>query len=216
MLKFKRLSTGNYLAECQAGRCEITLRDDKWYIDFPDGKKSYRQTYKAAKAWADKYISRLEEKPVQSKIKKAVTEVKPPTLKEKLTRENAYVVGVEPTNCFNSGVAACIVHIIVENKSYYTVGQEGDILDTLIEKAISKTKKLISRGIVQDYVCQNKKIIKVFKDFAAAEKCYQDMDNKMREENRKDRERIQSVKDKVRNNTATVEDYFALSDYGVI
>jgi hypothetical protein len=120
-IKFKRLRPGKYEAQTSVGRVCIcqSNADKKWYIDFPDGKRSYRSSYAGAKAWAEKYIARLESesvkvsaKTVKSEPAKTATTAKQETLKQRLSRSGAYVCGVEPIGCLNSGVNACVLHLI--------------------------------------------------------------------------------------------------------
>lgn len=219
MIKFKRQDAGSYIAHTKSGICTIVQgKDKKWWIDFPCGKRSYRTSYSGAKAWAEKYLERQESAIVaqQTKAKVAKKEGKVRTLKDKLSVKNAYVTGHEYYGCVNSGRQACILHLSVNFKSYYLVGFEVDVTDTIIYKNVFKIRQNIAQGWVEDYVCQNENTIQVFSNFKLAEKAYRALDQKTIDFNEKARKEVSVLRGKVKNNTADFNDYFALSDYGAL
>ena len=125
------------------------------------------------------------------------------------------MVGSESLGCVNTGRAACIAHLSVNGKSFYVVGFEGAVTDTIFERIIFKIKKDLQSGLFQDrYQTEVWGSISVFKSFKEAEKAYRKMDDKTRKQNEEDRQAIAEAKAKAKK--GDMESVFALSDYGVI
>lgn len=219
-LKFKRVESGRYICGTAKGMIEISKNDKKWEILFPDGKKSYRSSYGDAKAYAEKsYIKLPESKPEEAKdIKKPKQE----TLKEKLVQSSSYVVGCDFTGCINSGRAACILHLVVDGKSYYMVGTEGNVTDTIIHRYPIIIKRSLMKGIfISEYACKDGKKILVFDNFDDAEKAYRELNQKTIDSNHADRLEIEAAKKVIRDNDNDMSKsevqmaYFKLNDYGM-
>jgi hypothetical protein len=210
MLKFKRQAPGHYVAGNVEIKKGVGIDQDKWFCYFPDDKVSYRRSYEAAKAWSEKYMEKLQTYNVNQ-----VKTVKEQSLQRKLSRHLSYVVGSESLGCVNTGRAACIAHLSVNGKSFYVVGFEGAVTDTIFERIIFKIKKDLQSGLFQD--CYQTEVwgsISVFKSFKEAEKAYRKMDDKTRKQNEEDRQAIAEAKAKAKK--GDMESVFALSDYGVI
>jgi hypothetical protein len=212
MLKFKRQAPGHYVAGNVEIKKGVGIDQDKWFCHFPDGKVSYRRSYEAAKAWSEKYIEKLQ---TYNVTVNQVKTVKEQSLQHKLSRHLSYVVGAESLGCVNTGRAACIAHLSVNGKSFYVVGFEGAVTDTIFERIIFKIKKDLQSGLFQD--CYQTEVwgsISVFKSFKEAEKAYRKMDDKMRERNLADLKVVKEAKAKAKK--GDIKSVFALSDYGVI
>jgi hypothetical protein len=210
MLKFKRQAPGHYVAGNVEIKKGVGIDQDKWFCYFPDDKVSYRRSYEAAKAWSEKYMEKLQTYNVNQ-----VKTVKEQSLQRKLSRHLSYVVGSESLGCVNTGRAACIAHLSVNGKSFYVVGFEGAVTDTLFEKVVFKIKKDLQSGLFQD--CYQTEVwgsVSVFKSFKEAEKAYRKMDDKTRKQNEEDRQAIVEAKEKAKQ--GDIKSVFALSDYGVI
>jgi hypothetical protein len=211
MLKFKRQAPGHYVAGNVEIKKGVGIDQDKWFCYFPDDKVSYRRSYEAAKAWSEKYMEKLQTYNVNQ-----VKTVKEQSLQRKLSRHLSYVVGAESLGCVNTGRAACIAHLSVNGKkSFYVVGFEGAVTDTIFERIIFKIKKDLQSGLFQD--CYQTEVwgsVSVFKSFKEAEKAYRKMDGKTREQNEKDYQAIAEAKAKAKK--GDIKSVFALSDYGVI
>jgi hypothetical protein len=199
----------------------VGIDQDKWFCYFPDDKVSYRRSYEAAKAWSEKYMEKLQTYKVTvnvnqvKTVKKQATTSKEQSLQHKLSRHLSYVVGSESLGCVNTGRAACIAHLSVNGKSFYVVGFEGAVTDTIFERIIFKIKKDLQSGLFQDrYQTEVWGSISVFKSFKEAEKAYRKMDDKTRKQNEEDRQAIAEAKAKAKK--GDMESVFALSDYGVI
>ena len=220
MLKFKRQAPGHYVAGNVEIKKGVGIDQDKWFCYFPDDKVSYRRSYEAAKAWSEKYMEKLQTYNVnvtvnQVKTVKEQATSKEQSLQHKLSRHLSYVVGVESLGCVNTGRAACIAHLSVNGKSFYVVGFEGAVTDTIFERIIFKIKKDLQSGLFQD--CYQTEVwgsISVFKSFKEAEKAYRKMDDKMRERNLADLKVVKEAKAKAKK--GDIKSVFALSDYGVI
>jgi hypothetical protein len=213
-MKFNRQAPGHYVATAEKVEIQkgIGVDKDKWFCHFPDGKVSYRRSYEAAKAWSEKYIEKLQ---TYNVTVNQVKTVKEQSLQHKLSRHLSYVVGAESLGCINTGRAACIAHLSVNGKSFYVVGFEGAVTDTIFERIIFKIKKDLQSGLFQD--CYQTEVwgsISVFKSFKEAEKAYRKMDDKTRKQNEEDRQAIAEAKAKAKK--GDMESVFALSDYGVI
>lgn len=229
-LQFKRQSAGSYVAVSPAGNIEVNKIDDKWYISFPDGKKSYRRSYDAAKKWASEYISRLKSTPVSctsGKSKSAKKEAgkskiskskQTPSLREKLKPNYAYVVGAEWFGCVNTGRRACILHFSINEISYYAVGYDGQVTDTLFEKPMCRIIGKIKAGVaIREYECRNGSQIKVFKSFKEAEKCYRTLDGVTNESNHQAQLKVQEARKQINGiNNTSAKAGFVLADYGLI
>jgi len=216
-MKFNRQAPGHYVATAEKVEIHkgIGVDKDKWFCHFPNGKVSYRRSYEAAKAWSEKYMEKLQEYNVVKTVKEQATTSKEQSLQHKLSRHLSYVVGVETLGCVNTGRAACIAHLSVNDKSFYVVGFEGAVTDTIFEKIIFKIKKDLQSGLFQDrYQTEVWGSILVFKSFKEAEKAYRKMDGKTREQNEKDYQAIAEAKAKAKK--GDIKSVFALSDYGVI
>jgi hypothetical protein len=222
-MKFNRQAPGHYVAKAE--KVEIKkgrgVDKDKWFCYFPDGKVSYRRSYEAAKAWSEKYMEKLQTYKVTvnvnqvKTVKKQATTSKEQSLQHKLSRHLSYVVGSESLGCVNTGRAACIAHLSVNGKSFYVVGFEGAVTDTIFERIIFKIKKDLQSGLFQD--CYQTEVwgsISVFKSFKEAEKAYRKMDDKMRERNLADLKVIKEAKEKAKQ--GDIEAMFTLGDYGVL
>jgi hypothetical protein len=222
-MKFNRQAPGHYVATAEKVEIKkgVGIDQDKWFCYFPDDKVSYRRSYEAAKAWSEKYMEKLQTYKVTvnvnqvKTVKKQATTSKEQSLQHKLSRHLSYVVGVESLGCVNTGRAACIAHLSVNGKSFYVVGFEGAVTDTIFERIIFKIKKDLQSGLFQD--CYQTEVwgsISVFKSFKEAEKAYRKMDDKMRERNLADLKVVKEAKAKAKK--GDMESVFALSDYGVI
>lgn len=217
-MKFNRQAPGHYVAEAE--KVEIKkgrgVDKDKWFCYFPDGKVSYRRSYEDAKAWSEKYMEKLQTYNVVKTVKEQqATTSKEQSLQHKLSRHLSYVVGAESLGCVNTGRAACIAHLSVNGKSFYVVGFEGAVTDTIFERIIFKIKKDLQSGLFQD--CYQTEVwgsVSVFKSFKEAEKAYRKMDDKTRKQNEEDRQAIAEAKAKAKK--GDMKSVFALSDYGVI
>jgi hypothetical protein len=215
VLKFKRQAPGHYVAGNVEIKKGVGIDQDKWFCYFPDDKVSYRRSYEAAKAWSEKYMEKLQEYNVVKTVKEQATTSKKQSLQHKLSRHLSYVVGVETLGCVNTGRAACIAHLSVNDKSFYVVGFEGAVTDTIFEKIIFKIKKDLQSGLFQDrYQTEVWGSVSVFKSFKEAEKAYRKMDDKTKKQNEEDRQAIAEAKAKAKK--GDMESVFALSDYGVI
>jgi hypothetical protein len=216
MLKFKRQAPGHYVAGNVEIKKGVGIDQDKWFCYFPDDKVSYRRSYEAAKAWSEKYMEKLQTYNVnQVKTVKKQATSKEQSLQHKLSRHLSYVVGVETLGCVNTGRAACIAHLSVNDKSFYVVGFEGAVTDTIFEKIIFKIKKDLQSGLVQDsYQTEVWGSVSVFKGFKEAEKAYRSMDDKMRERNLADLKVVKEAKEKAKQED--IEAMFTLGDYGVL
>jgi len=214
MLKFKRQAPGHYVAGNVEIKKGVGIDQDKWFCYFPDDKVSYRRSYEAAKAWSEKYMEKLQTYNVNVTVNQVKT-VKEQSLQHKLSRHLSYVVGAESLGCFNTGRAACIAHLSVNGKSFYVVGFEGAVTDTIFERIIFKIKKDLQSGLFQD--CYQTKVwgsVSVFKSFKEAEKAYRKMDDKTRKQNEEDRQAIAEAKAKAKK--GDIEAMFTLGDYGVL
>jgi len=219
-MKFNRQAPGHYVAIAEKVEIKkgIGVDKDKWFCYFPDNKVSYRRSYEAAKAWSEKYMEKLQTYNVTVNQVKAVKEqatCKKQSLQHKLSRHLSYAVGAESLGCVNTGRAACIAHLSVNGKSFYVVGFEGAVTDTIFERIIFKIKKDLQSGLFQD--CYQTKVwgsVLVFKSFKEAEKAYRKMDDKTRKQNEEDRQAIAEAKAKAKK--GDIKSVFALSDYGVI
>jgi len=195
VLSFNRLRAGKYSAKCEKGTVVIEKTvDGKWYIYFPCGKKSYRQSYEAAKAWANTYLSRT----IAISPKKAVT-TKVKTLKEKLAQPNSCVVGVEYFGCCNSGYRATIAHAVIKGKSHYFVGKEGNVN---------------SFWIARDLKLATSKSVQVFTNFSDAEKAFYTIDNEAVAYNKRSIAEAKAAKEALKVNPLDLEAVFALNDLG--
>jgi hypothetical protein len=205
-MKFNRQAPGHYVAIAEKVEIKkgIGVNKDKWFCYFPDGKVSYRRSYEAAKAWSEKYIGQPQTKQFQPTPKKSQ-----PSLKTLLQQNLSCVRGVEPLGCFNSGRAAAIVHLSVNDKSFYVVGY-----DECIEDTIFKIRKNLRAGILDNSYEANSHTYLIFENFSKAEKAYRSMDNKMRERNLADLKVIKEAKEKAKQ--GDIEAMFTLGDYGVI
>ena len=188
-MKFNRQPPGHYVAGNVEIKKGVGDDQDKWFCYFPDGKVSYRRSYEAAKAWSEKYMEKL--------------------LKTLLQHDLSCVRGVEPLGCFNSGRAAAIVHLSVNDKSFYVVGY-----DECIEDTIFKIRKNLRAGILDNSYEANSHTYLIFENFSKAEKAYRSMDNKMRERNLADLKVIKEAKEKAKQ--IDIEAMFTLGDYGVL
>lgn len=204
-LQVKRKEAGQYVITSSVGITTIIKSDDKWWITFPCGKKSYRRSYDAAKKWAIAFLEKLE-KNQKPEIKTSSNERN--QLKNKLKEHLAYVTGAEFFGCINSGNSACILHLKIKNKSYYLVGRDVDITDYCIDKNVVQIARLIGQGIVENYLCPSGKMIEVFTTFPQAEKTYKTLNQKTIDSNIKARKNVAIAS---KNN-----DYWTLSDYGLI
>jgi hypothetical protein len=214
MLKFKRQAPGHYVAGNVEIKKGVGIDQDKWFCYFPDDKVSYRRSYEAAKAWSEKYMEKLQTYNVNVTVNQVKT-VKEQSLQHKLSRHLSYVVGAESLGCFNTGRAACIAHLSVNGKSFYVVGFEGAVTDTIFERIIFRIKKDLQSGLFQDrYQTEVWGSISVFKSFKEAEKAYRKMDDKTRKQNEKDRQAIAEAKAKAKK--GDIEAMFTLGDYGVL
>lgn len=217
MLKFKRQSPGHYVSGNIEIKKGVGVDQDKWFCYFPDGKVSYRRSYEAAKAWADKYMEKLKEYQSTKKEEKeqnTVKTVKEFTLKEKLSRHLSYVVGVEWLGCINSGNAACILHLSVNGKSHYLVSKEGVLTDTIFERITFKIKRDLIDGIAQKTYTSSRGEVLVFDDFKKAENAYRELNQKTIDSNDKGIKAIHEAKAKA--SKGDLEAMFTLGDYGVI
>jgi hypothetical protein len=205
-MKFNRQAPGHYVAVAEKVEIKkgIGVDKDKWFCYFPDGKVSYRRSYEAAKAWSEKYIGQPQTKQFQPTPKKSQ-----PSLKTLLQQNLSCVRGVEPLGCFNSGRAAAIVHLSVNDKSFYVVGYNECIEDTIF-----KIRKNLRAGILDNSYEANSHTYLIFENFSKAEKAYRSMDNKMRERNLADLKVIKKAKEKTKQ--GDIEAMFTLGDYGVI
>lgn len=218
-LKFTRKAAGHYTATTPWGVVEIKKADtDKWYVYFPCGKTSYRRSYDAAKTWANNYLDKQTKQPtVTAAPKKAESKSNPTTLRTKLSQANAYVIGADYLGCINTGKSACIIHIVVDNKDYYLVGLNGAIMDTYFEKTVSSIRKqLIEDRTVKSYYHKTFGEVKIYTTFSQSEKEYNRINDAVKSANLDDRKIINEAKTKIKNGTATITEYFALSDRGVI
>jgi hypothetical protein len=214
MLKFKRQAPGHYVAGNVEIKKGVGIDQDKWFCYFPDDKVSYRRSYEAAKAWSEKYMEKLQTYNVNVTVNQVKT-VKEQSLQHKLSRHLSYVVGAESLGCFNTGRAACIAHLSVNGKSFYVVGFEGAVTDTIFERIIFRIKKDLQSGLFQDrYQTEVWGSISVFKSFKEAEKAYRKMDDKTRKQNEKDRQAMAEAKAKAKK--GDIEAMFTLGDYGVL
>jgi hypothetical protein len=215
-MKFNRQPPGHYVAGNVEIKKGVGDDQDKWFCYFPNGKVSYRRSYEAAKAWSEKYMEKLQTYNVnQVKTVKKQATSKEQSLQHKLSRHLSYVVGVETLGCVNTGRAACIAHLSVNDKSFYVVGFEGAVTDTIFEKIIFKIKKDLQSGLVQDsYQTEVWGSVSVFKGFKEAEKAYRSMDDKMRERNLADLKVVKEAKEKAKQED--IEAMFTLGDYGVL
>ena len=212
MLKFKRQAPGHYVAGNVEIKKGVGIDQDKWFCYFPDDKVSYRRSYEAAKAWSEKYIEKLQ---TYNVTVNQVKTVKEQSLQHKLSRHLSYVVGAESLGCVNTGRAACIAHLSVNGKSFYVVGFEGAVTDTIFERIIFKIKKDLQSGLFQDrYQTEVWGSISVFKSFKEAEKAYRKMDDKTRKQNEEDCQAIAEAKAKAKK--GDIEAMFTLGDYGVL
>ena len=222
-MKFNRQAPGHYVAIAEKVEIKkgIGVNKDKWFCYFPDGKVSYRRSYEAAKAWSEKYMGQTKpqskpKKQPQTKQTQPQTKQTQPTpkksqpfLKTLLQQNLSCVRGVEPLGCFNSGRAAAIVHLSVNEKSFYVVGY-----DECIEDTIFKIRKNLRAGIVDNSYEANSHTYLIFENFSKAEKAYRSMDNKMRERNLADLKIIKEAKEKAKQ--GDIEAMFTLGDYGVL
>jgi hypothetical protein len=209
MLTAQRVSSGSYQIKSKLGITTITKETtDKWWIDFPTGKRSYRRSYSSAKAFA---ISHLEKCLVSINEQEKVAKTSKNTensLMLRLQQNGAYVCGAEAFGCINSGMNACILHMVVNQQSYYLVGKESDITDIMFEKNALKIKKNIAVGIVEDYRCKNGRVINVYRTFKPAEKAYKALNDAMLKANQKARQTVAKARQE--------KDYFTLNDYGLV
>jgi hypothetical protein len=221
-MKFNRQAPGHYVAAAEKVEIKkgIGVDKDKWFCYFPDDKVSYRRSYEAAKAWSEKYMEKLQTynnvtvNQVKT-VKEQATTSKEQSLQHKLSCHLSYVVGAESLGCINTGRAACIAHLSVNDKSFYVVGFEGAVTDTIFERIIFKIKRDLQSGLFKDsYQTEVWGSILVFKSFKEAEKAYRKMDDKTRKQNEEDRQAIAEAKAKAKK--GDMESVFALSDYGVI
>jgi hypothetical protein len=217
-MKFNRQAPGHYVAIAEKVEIKkgIGVNKDKWFCYFPDGKVSYRRSYEAAKAWSEKYIGQPQtktqskpKKPPQTKQFQPTPKKSQPSLKTLLQQNLSCVRGVEPLGCFNSGRAAAIVHLSVNDKSFYVVGY-----DECIEDTIFGIRKNLCAGIVDNSYEANSHTYLIFENFSKAEKAYRSMDNKMRERNLADLKVIKEAKEKAKQ--IDIEAMFTLGDYGVL
>jgi hypothetical protein len=220
-LKFTRKAAGHYTATTPWGVVEIKKADtDKWYVYFPCGKTSYRRSYDAAKVWANNYLDKQTKQPtVTAASKKAESKSNPTTqtLRTKLSQANAYVIGADYLGCINTGKSACIIHIVVDNKDYYLVGLNGAIMDTYFEKTVSSIRKqLIEDRTVKSYYHKTFGEVKIYTTFSQSEKEYNRINDAVKSANLDEKKIIDEAKTKIKNGTATMTEYFALSDCGVI
>jgi hypothetical protein len=222
-LKFTRKTAGHYTAIAPQGVVEIKIGvdTDKWYVYFPCGKTSYRRSYNAAKTWANNYLDKQTKQPTVTAApkKKAESKSNPTTqtLRTKLSQANAYVIGADYLGCINTGKSACIIHIVVDTKDYYLVGLDGAIMDTYFEKTVSSIRKqLIEDQTVKSYYHKTFGEVKIYTTFSQSEKEYNRINKAVKSANLDDRKIIDEAKTKIRNGTATITEYFALSDRGVI
>jgi hypothetical protein len=150
-----------------------------------------------------------------NQVKTVKKHSKQQSLQHKLSRHLSYVVGSESLGCVNTGRAACIAHLSVNGKSFYVVGFEGAVTDTIFERVIFKIKKDLQSGLFKDsYQTEVWGRILVFKSFKEAEKAYRKMDDKMRERNLADLKVIKEAKEKAKQKD--IEAMFTLGDYGVL
>lgn len=225
-LKFTRKTAGHYTAIAPQGTIEIKkgmgVDADKWYVYFPCGKTSYRRSYDAAKTWANNYLDKQPKQPTVTATPKKKAESKPTTpttqtLKTKLNQPNAYVIGADYLGCVNTGRSACIIHIVVENKSYYLVGFDGAIMDTYFHRTVSTIRKQLTEDpLVKSYHHGTFGEVKIYTSFTQAEKEYNRMNDAVKSANANDFTVISEAREKIKSGTATTKDYFTLSDYGVI
>ena len=218
-LKFTRKTAGHYTAIAPQGVVEIKKADtDKWYVYFPCGKTSYRRSYDAAKTWANNYLDKQTKQPtVTAAPKKAESNPTRQALKAKLSQANAYVIGAEYLGCINTGKSACIIHIVVNNTGYYLVGLNGAIMDTYFEKTVSSIRKqLIEDRTVKSYWHKTFGEVKIYTSFSQSEKEYNRINDAVKSANLDDRKKIDEAKTKISYGKASMTEYFALSDRGVI
>lgn len=202
----------------------IGVDSDKWYVYFPCGKTSYRRSYDAAKTWANNYLDKQPKQPTVTPTatpkKKAESKPTTPTaqpLKAKLNQPNAYVIGADYLGCVNTGRSACIIHIVVKNKSYYLVGLDGAILDAYFQRTVSTIRKQLTEDpTVKFYSHGTFGEVKIYTSFTQAEREYNRMNDAVKSANANDRKVISEVREKIKSGTVTTKDYFVLSDYGVI
>ncbi len=213
VLSFNRLRAGKYSAKCEKGTVVIEKTvDGKWYIYFPCGKKSYRQSYEAAKAWANTYLSRtiaispkkavttkVKTLAVTTKVKTLAVTTKVKTLKEKLAQPNSCVVGVEYFGCCNSGYRATIAHAVIKGKSHYFVGKEGNVN---------------SFWIARDLKLAASKSVQVFTNFSDAEKAFYTIDDEAVAYNKRSIAEAKAAKEALKVNPLDLEAVFALNDLG--
>ena len=209
-LKFKRVESGKYQAETRKGLVRVwnDKVNGKWCYTLPDGKGGKRKTYADAKKAVEKIVNQPEPEK---------------TLKEKLQQSSAYVVGCDFTGCINSGNAACILHCKIDEKSYYMVGTENNVTDTIIYRYPIIIKRMLLKGqIIKEYTCKDGKKILVFDNFDDAEKAYRELNQKTIDSNHADRLEIEAAKKVIRDNDNDMSKsevqmaYFKLNDYGLI
>lgn len=227
-LKFTRRTAGHYTAITPQGTIEIKkgmgVDAGKWYVYFPCGKTSYRRSYDAAKTWANNYyLDKQPKQPTVTATPKKKTESSPtpkPTtqpLKAKLNQPNAYVIGADYLGCVNTGRSACIIHIVVENKSYYLVGFDGAIMDTCFQRTVTTVKRQLAEDpSVKFYSHGTFGEVKIYTSFNQAEKEYDRINKAVKSANANDFTVISEARERIKSGTATTKDYFTLSDYGVI
>jgi hypothetical protein len=225
-LKFTRKTAGHYTAIVPSGTIEIKkgigIDSDKWYVYFPCGKTSYRRSYDAAKTWANNYLDKQPKQlTVTTAPKKAESKSNPTTptqtLRTKLSQANAYVIGADYLGCINTGRSACIIHIVVDNKDYYLVGLDGAVLDTYFQRTVSNIRKqLMEDRTVKSYHHQTFGEVKIYTTFSQAEKEYNRINEAVKSANLDEKKIINEAKTKIKNGEATMTEYFALSDRGVI
>ena len=216
-MKWKRSSPGHYASGDIEIKKGIGIDSDKWWIYFPDGKASYRRSYEAAKSWAEKYMSR--ENTAAEPAKKQPAQKQPRSLKDKLLQNGSYIVGTEFIGCINTGKAACILHIPTSDRSYYIVGEEGGVTDTMFDKTPLKIKRDLKNGIYnREYETRLWGTVVVYDQFEIAEKHFQDLNNKQIAENNAHRAKIAAAKNKAANGTIEerTEAWFELNDYGLM
>jgi hypothetical protein len=166
-------------------------------------------------------VSAKNKKPVQTKKQVAP---KARTLKEKIAKPNSYVRGYEYFGCINSGRSATILHFKANEKSYYAVGREVDITDTLFDKNIAHIRySIINDDIASEikkgfvWLCKNGQIIRVYDSFTKAEKEYNRLNEQTRKHNLECQKEVATAKEVINQgkyDNKTLDAYLTLSSYG--
>jgi hypothetical protein len=227
-MNFKRKSAGSYILETNQGITKIKKEDDKWWITFSDGEKSYRRSYEQAKKWAVSYLEKntgTNTPKTKKTVVKTAKTVKLETIKatakpskyllgdidvKKAVSQNKHLLrGEEYFGCINSGMSACILNLEIQGTTYYMVGRHIDITDNYINRYVSKVRtEIVTWQPADDFIydTEGKEYILATKDFKKAYKEFIKRNDKVLACNKKSREEVAIAK---KNN-----DFFTLSDYG--